>query len=108
MTEPDVASYWSNVIEGFESNPHDIPLAVIYSLESDSNDPSVPSKINFQKALGIDESHPLALDGIPLDQEDNSTVLLFKGAMAANGPTVFQEDDENFPENLLEGVEWRG
>lgn len=108
VTEPDVASYWSNVVKGFELNPQDIPLAVIYSLESDGNDPSVSSEIKFQEALGIGEDHALALKGVPLDRDDNPTAVLFKEAVAANGPTVLQEEDGDLPDYLLQGVEWRG
>jgi len=104
VTEPDISSYWSNVIKGFESNPHDIPLAVIYSLESDSVDPSVSLTINYQGALGITGSHPLALTGVSLGQDNNSTALLFKEAIAANCPTVLQKEEGNLPEDLLRGV----
>lgn len=103
-----MTSYWSNVVKGFESNPQDIPLAVIYSLESDSNDPSVPSKICFKDALGLDSHHPLALKGVSVDQDDNPTVLLFKKAMAGNGPTILQKDNGDLPDDLLRYVKWRG
>lgn len=108
VSTPDMASYWREVLKGFESNERDIPLAVIYSLDSGMHDESPTSIIHLQAALGVDEGHPLALKRADLMQDSKTILPLLKKTMMANGPTVFQRDDGSLPESLLQGIDWRG
>ena len=108
VSTPDMASYWRGVLKGFESNERDIPLAVIYSLDSDMHDESPTSIIHLQAALGVVEGHPLALKRVDLMRDSETILPLLKKTMMANGPTVFQRDDGSLPESLLQGIEWRG
>lgn len=108
VTAPDMASYWRGVLKGFESNEHDIPLAVIYSLETGMQDKSQMSIIHLQAALGVDEGHPLALKCVNLIQGSEAIIPLLQKTIFANSPTVFQRDDGSLPEPLLQGVKWRG
>lgn len=103
-----MASYWREVLKGFESNERDIPLAVIYSLGSAVHDKSYTSIIHLQATLGVDEGHLLAPKCVDLLHGSDEIVPLLRKTMSANGPTVFQRDDESLPESLLQGVKWRG
>lgn len=108
VSAPDMASYWREVLKGFETNERDIPLAVIYSLESDVADMSQTSIIDLQATLGVQEGHPLALKRVDLMQGNHVISPLLQKSISANGPTVFQRDDGTLPESLLQGIEWRG
>ena len=108
VSAPDMASYWREVLKGFETNERDIPLAVIYSLESDVADKSQTSIIHLQATLGVQEGHPLALKRVDLMQGIHVISTLLQKSISANGPTVFQRDDGTLPESLLQGIEWRG
>ena len=108
VSAPDMASYWREVLNGFKSNERDIPLAVIYSFESDIQDKSQNSVIYLQATLGVDEGHPLALKCVDLMQSSEAIVPLLQNTISANGPTVFQREDGSLPESLLQGIEWRG
>ena len=108
VSTPDMASYWREVLKGLESNERDIPLAVLYSLDSDMHDESPTSIIHLQAALGVAEGHPLALRRANLMQDSETILPLLKKTMMANAPTVYQRDDGTLPESLLQGIEWRG
>lgn len=103
-----MASYWREVLKGFESNERDIPLAVIYSLESAVHDKLHISTIHLQATLGVDEGHSLAPKRVDLLHGSNELLPLLRETMSANRPTVFLRDDESLPESLLQGVKWRG
>lgn len=103
-----MASYWRGVLNGFESNERDIPLAVIYSFETDMQDKSQKSVIYLQATLGVDEGHPLALKCVDLTRGDQAIIPLLRNTISVNGPMVFQREDGSLPESLLRGIEWRG
>ena len=105
---PDMASYWREVLKGLESNERDIPLAVIYSLHSDTHSELPTSTVQLQGALGVAEGHPLALKRLDLTQGSETILPLLKKTLAASGPTVFQRDDKSLSESLIQGIEWRG
>ena len=108
VSAPDMASYWCQVLKGFEMNELDIPLAVIYSFETDMHDEAQKSIINLQAALGVDKGHPLALTHVDLKHGSDAIAPLIQRTISANGPTVFRRDDGNLPDSLLQGIEWRG
>ncbi|KAF6225924.1 hypothetical protein HO173_012696 [Letharia columbiana] len=108
VSAPDMASYWREVLKGFESNERDIPLAVIYSLDSDMHDEAPTSIIHLQAALGVVEGHPLALKRADLTQGSETILPLLRKTISANCPKVFQRDNGSLPESLLHGIEWRG
>lgn len=103
-----MATYWGEVLKGFESNERDIPLAVIYSLNSDMHDKSKKSIIHLQASLGVDEGHPLALKCVNLMQGSEAILPLLQKTISANGMTVFRRDDGSLPQSLLHGIKWRG
>ena len=103
-----MASYWRQVLKGLETNELDIPLAVIYSLETDMHDGPQKLILHLQAALGVDEGHPLALTHVDLKQGSDAIAPLIQKTILANGPSVFRRDDGNLPESLLQGIEWRG
>lgn len=108
VSAPDMASYWRDALKGFESNERDIPLAAIYSFETDMHDKSQKSIIYLQATLGVDEGHALALKRVNLIEGNEAIVPLFQRTILANGPTVFQRDDGSLPESLMQDIEWRG
>ena len=108
VSAPDMASYWREVLKGFEKNELDIPLAVLYSLETNLHEEPQKSIIHLHAALGVDEGHPLALKQVDLKQGNDAIAPLIEKTISANGPTVFRRDDGNLPESLLQGIEWRG
>lgn len=103
-----MASYWHEVLNGLESNERDIPLAVIYSFETEKQNKSSKSVILLQATLGVDEGHPLALKCVDLLQGSQAIVPLLRKTISANGPTVFLREDGSIPESLLQNIKWRG
>lgn len=103
-----MASYWREVLKGFEKNERDIPLAVIYSLYGDTHNEAPTSIIHLQATLGVAEGHPIALKHAYLMQGSETILALLRKALAVNGPTIFQRYDDSLPESLIQGIEWRG
>ena len=103
-----MASYWCEVLNGFESNERDIPVAVIYSFETDMQDKSQKSVIYLQATLGVDEGHPLAQKVVDLIRGGQAIVPLLRDTISVNAPMVFQREDGSLPKSLLQGIEWRG
>ena len=103
-----MASYWREVLKGLETNERDIPLAVIYSLHSETHSEVPTSIVQLQAALGVAEGHPLALKRIDLTQGSETIIPLLQETLAASCPTIFQRNDKSLPESLIEDIEWRG
>lgn len=108
VSAPDMASYWCEVLKGFESNERDIPLAVIYSLDSEMHGEVPTSIIHLQAALGVAEGHPLALKHADLMQGRETIIPLLKQTITSGGYTVFHREDGSLPESLTRGIRWRG
>ncbi|KAL9118981.1 MAG: hypothetical protein Q9187_004467 [Circinaria calcarea] len=110
VTASDMSSFWHESLNGFESNELDIPLAVSYSLEteSESGKMSGSAMCVFQAALGISEDHPSVPKRVNLEQSNEGFIPLFRKARFAGGPMVLQKADGNLPEDLLQGIQWRG
>jgi len=109
VSTPDLASYWREVLNGFQANELDVPLAVIYSVEKSGVEDSSTSTVHYKAALGIPEgSHPLAISPSDLERSDSKVVQLLKKAMMNGGPLVCSEQGDYIPKELLDGVEWRG
>ncbi len=85
-----------------------MPLAVIYSLETDMYRKSQTSIIHLEATLGVDEGHPLALKCVDLTQGREAILPLLQKTISAKIPTVFQRYDGSLPQSLLQGIKWRG
>ena len=105
-----MSSFWHESLNGFESNELDIPLAVSYSLESEceSGNMSESTMCIFQAALGISEDHPSVPKRANFEQSSEGFIPLFRKARFAGGSMVLRKADGNLPEDLLQGIQWRG
>ena len=108
VSVPNTVSYWRRVLKGLETNERDIPLAVIYSLGTDTYDISQTSIIHLEATLGVEEGHPLAIKTLDLKEGSDLISILIRKSISAKGQTVFQREDKSLPESLLQGIEWRG
>lgn len=110
VTASDMSSFWHESLKGFESNELDIPLAIIYSLESgrEHGQSLGPTTCIFQAALGISKDHPSVPKRTDLEQSNEGFIPLFRKARAAGGPVVLQKTDGSLPEDLFRGIRWRG
>ncbi|KAK4178882.1 hypothetical protein QBC36DRAFT_344225 [Triangularia setosa] len=118
ITARDVKSYWEKTIEQLKAvDPqYDIPLAILYSVDEDPEASSTPptpslgpSKIcRLEGALGVPDQHPIAPQTVSLRMSDDGLATAFREALKAPHPLLLQTSDGSLPENLLEGLQWRG
>lgn len=116
----DVSSYWQRTMEGLESwNAYDVPFAILYSATEIS-----PSEISsgtggslssfdarifgLEGTLGVPEGHPSAPPRIDLAGHDAGLVACFRQAIQSVTPIVLRTAGSELPEDLFEGLQWRG
>ena len=103
--------YWQSVLMAMEPATVDVPFAILYSLESDSDDdesthPSQKSNnttgnriCRLEGAVGV----PTLKLEINFERDDHTIVLarLFQKATAAEGCIVLGADDDGWPQALM-------
>ncbi|KAF2664426.1 aerobic respiration control sensor protein arcB [Microthyrium microscopicum] len=112
-----VKQFWKLVLEGLEESNFDVPMALLYSV-SDTEDPDHESissgstislkSCNFEGSIGIPEGHPATPLQLDLKRSREGFVPAFREAMRTREPTLLHIKDGSLPEELLEGIEWRG
>ncbi|KAM7191008.1 putative histidine kinase [Rhypophila sp. PSN 637] len=116
-TAKDVKEYWTITTQQFSAvePSYDVPLVILYSVRDDpdamiTNPPTSGStKIcRLEGALGVPAAHPIAPDTLSLHDGDEALSPLFREALAAPHPLLFQTKDGTLPETLLNGLQWRG
>lgn len=113
-----VKEFWKRLIQSLESNPRDIPFALLYSVGDDDDDGEYSSTASdlsmslktchLEGALGVPDGHPAAPRQLDLKRSLEGFVPSFREAMRTREPTLLRVRDGTLPESLLEGIEWRG
>ncbi|KAJ9144314.1 Hybrid signal transduction histidine kinase K [Coniochaeta hoffmannii] len=112
-----VKQFWGLVLEGLRENYRDVPFALLYSV-GDSDDPdhssiSSGSTISlkcchFEGSIGVPDGHIAAPKQLDLKRSREGFVPSFREAMRTREPTLLHTRDGTLPEQLLEGINWRG
>ncbi|KAM0346347.1 hypothetical protein ACHAPU_005778 [Fusarium lateritium] len=112
-----IKSFWKRVLHGLEDNHRDVPFALIYSVgeteegdqQSSSSGSTISSKSCFlEGSIGIPQGHPAAPDQIDLKRSYQGFVPSFREALRTREPTLVRLRDGTLPEDLLQGITWRG
>lgn len=94
------ATLGPHVMKCFQTNPLDIPFAIMWALESNSALPEKPtSQLKFMGSIGLPNGHSLTTDRVCLDSEEGVYSLL-KNVKA--DPITSSRGSE------LDGVQWEG
>lgn len=112
-----VKKFWKEVLEGLEHNHYDVPFALLYSIvdsdDADTASHSSDSTISLKScilegAIGIPSGHPASPSKLDLKRSQEGFVPAFREAMRTREPTTLHTRDGSLPEELLEGIKWRG
>ncbi|KAH7174775.1 uncharacterized protein B0J16DRAFT_404541 [Fusarium flagelliforme] len=113
-----IKSFWKLVLEGLEDNHKDVPFALVYSVgdaedgdhQSSSSGSTISSKSCYlEGTIGIPRGHAAAPDQIDLKRSHQGFVPSFREAMRTRGePTLVRIRDGTLPEDILQGIKWRG
>ncbi|KAF5022696.1 hypothetical protein F66182_5244 [Fusarium sp. NRRL 66182] len=110
-------SFWKLVLDGLEDNHRDVPFALLYSVgdteegdhQSSASRSTISSKsCHLEGTIGIPHGHPSAPDQIDLKRSYQGFVPTFREAMRTREPTLVRIRDGTLPEDLLQGITWRG
>ncbi|KAI0169723.1 hypothetical protein GGR52DRAFT_479087 [Hypoxylon sp. FL1284] len=110
VTARDVKSFWVKLIQELEAYQpaYDIPLAVLYSVEEDSHNPSVAKECQLQGCLGVPDGHPIAPPKLQLDGSGAGLSASFSKAVQSQIPLLLQMSNGSLPQSLLDGLQCRG
>lgn len=112
-----VKQFWSLVLEGLQDNFRDVPFALLYSVgdidDADHSSISSGSTISlkcchFEGSIGVPPGHVAAPQQLDLKRSREGFVPSFREAMRTREPTLLHTRDGTLPEELLEGINWRG
>lgn len=112
-----VKHFWKLLLEGLEHNHRDVPFALLYSVgegeDEDNSSISSGSTISLklchlEGSIGIPEGHPAAPKQLDLKRSREGFVPSFRTSMRTREPTTLHTRDGTLPEQLLEGITWRG
>lgn len=114
----DVKGFWDEVLAALECNDFDTPFVILYSLgdeSADGEDTSVYSSISsgaklcfLEGALGVPLGHLAAPETMNLKSGGEGFAPIFREVMKTNKPMVLDTSMDELPQELLDGLEWRG
>ncbi|KAH7120745.1 aerobic respiration control sensor protein arcB [Dendryphion nanum] len=112
-----VKNFWKKVLEGLEHNHYDVPFALLYSIvdtdDADTASHSSDSTLSLKScmlegAIGIPNGHPASPSKLDLKRSHEGFIPAFREAMRTREPTTLHTRDGSLPEELLDGIAWRG
>lgn len=114
----DVKQFWKQVHKGLEYNQYDIPFALIYSIQEDSESDTTsmhsgsvvnPPSIYLEGTLGVPAGHHCAIPSIDLKTSDEGFAAYMRMSMSQPSvPIVLSKDNGTLPQSLIDGIQWRG
>jgi PAS domain S-box-containing protein len=113
----DVKGFWAQVLAALDTNEHDTPFAMLYSVqdETDSDVSSIHSgsvlsnrQCILEGSLGIPEDHPAAAPCIDLKTGMEGLGPVFREVMKTDKPCLLEVGSPDLPAKLLEGLGERG
>ncbi|KAI0379178.1 hypothetical protein F5Y04DRAFT_260622 [Hypomontagnella monticulosa] len=110
VTARDVKSFWAKLIEELEAcrPTYDIPLAILYSAEEDTQSSPVGKICRLEGCLGVPDGHPIAPPKLQLGGNNQGLSSSFREALESQNPILLQTRDGSLPAPLLDGLRWRG
>ncbi|KAF2447736.1 aerobic respiration control sensor protein arcB [Karstenula rhodostoma CBS 690.94] len=109
--------FWQCVLDGLQDNPWEVPFALLYSITdsddadtvSHSSDSTISMKTCLlEGAIGIPEGHPASPPKLDLKRSKEGFIPAFREAMRTREPTIIKRRNGSLPDELTEGIEWRG
>ena len=111
-----IKDFWKQVLTGLESNKQDIPAALLYSVH-DVSPRTSPAGFSggaeelqaiLEGAIGIEKGHPAASETLDLTEGTNGFAPALRHSLKACSTCLLQTEDGTLPEELLQGISWRG
>lgn len=103
--------FWSSLIDGLESNIHEVPFALVYSAVDEDDSLSASSEITagsrswtLEGAIGYPSDHPGVLKRLDADSVTETFLPTFRDAIRAFDPTLLSRSDGSLPDTLVDGV----
>ncbi|KAF2639814.1 aerobic respiration control sensor protein arcB [Massarina eburnea CBS 473.64] len=113
----NVKHFWACVLDGLRDNHYDVPFALLYSIvdsdDADTASHGSDSTISLKSCLlegsiGIPDGHPAQPSRLDLKRSIEGFVPAFREAMRTREPTILHTRNGSLPEELIEGIQWRG
>lgn len=112
-----IKQFWKYLLEGLEPNHYDVPFALLYSVgESGDDEQSSMSSGStmslkscwLEGSIGIPDGHVAAPAQLDLKRSHEGFIPAFREGMRTREPTLLHTRDGSLPEDLLDGINWRG
>ncbi|KAF3017777.1 hypothetical protein E8E14_008411 [Neopestalotiopsis sp. 37M] len=112
-----IKQFWKLLLEALDDNHFDVPFALLYSVgDTEDNDQSSTSSSStmsmkscfYEGSIGIPLGHIAAPHQLDLKRSREGFIPSFREAMRTREPTLLHTRDGSLPEELLEGIQWRG
>ncbi|RYP67705.1 hypothetical protein DL771_007112 [Monosporascus sp. 5C6A] len=111
--------FWKLLLEGLEHNHFDVPFALLYSVgdNEDADRSSTSSESTstisartcfLEGSIAVPDGHIAAPTRIDLRRSPEGFIPAFREAMRTREPTVLHTRNGLLPEELLEGIAFRG
>ncbi|KAI9689825.1 MAG: hypothetical protein M1822_009707 [Bathelium mastoideum] len=116
-TARDIKTFWQQVLQALKYNEFDTPFVLLYSVsdEPDSDSASINSSSIFgtrqcmlEGTLGVPEGHLSAPSQIDLKSGMEGFGPIFRETMKTGKPVVLDIGAGDLPDELLEGIDYRG
>lgn len=113
-----IKQFWKALMVSLEDNHYDVPFALLYSVgEGEEGDESSVSSsgsslslkcCHLEGSIGVPEGHVAAPLQLDLKRSREGFIPSFREAMRTREPTLLHVRDGSLPEDLIEGIQWRG
>ncbi len=103
-----IESIWQNILDVFETNEKDVPMAILYAFEESLDVTASRSTLTLQGTLGVPSSHVAAPQEADLQRATNGFFPTLRKVKISCEPVVLRRQDGTLSDSLLEGFSWRG
>ncbi|OAA61551.1 ethylene receptor [Cordyceps fumosorosea ARSEF 2679] len=118
-TATTVSGFWPLVQQGLEYNEFDVPFNLIYSTSKEDAESEIssvrsgslshPTHLTLEASSGAPEGHPAAPKIVDLRTYDGGFAPYIRKSINMGGiPIVLSQRNGTLPEELIEGLQWRG
>ncbi|ATY58871.1 ethylene receptor [Cordyceps militaris] len=118
-TATTVSEFWPLVQQGLAYNELDVPFNLIYSTAKEDAESEVssvrsggvaqPTHLTLEASSGAPEGHVAAPKTIDLRTSEEGFAPYMRKSIRMGGiPVVLSQTDGTLPEELIEGLQWRG
>ncbi|KAF2146046.1 uncharacterized protein K452DRAFT_294657 [Aplosporella prunicola CBS 121167] len=107
----DTKSFWQHVIRGLDTNQHDVPFTILYSVSDhlsfglSGHNVTTTRRFELEGSTGVPEGHPALATRIDISLGREGFTPFFKEAAESEEPILLSLENGRLPAVLIHGID---